>query len=385
MLDRAEYLALIESYAAVFPICAVIGPRQVGKTTLALAYAKRFVQVQYFDMEDPIDFEKMENPERFLPLDKELIIIDEIQKAAHLFTYLRVFVDKSPKIHLLILGSSSPDLQRQAGESLAGRIGYIELTPFSLFETQNLECLWERGGFPKAYLAKTTAQASLWIKNYVASFLERDLASLGFGVDAYLMRKLWMMIAHYHANLVNFSELGRSLNVSDPTIKKYLIILEKTFMIRLLAPWHENITKRQVKQPKIYIRDAGILHYLLGVNADTLLFHPKLGASWEGFALEEIIRFHKLESEACYFWRTQDGAELDLLVIQPGKKIGYEFKCGEQLKITPSMRIALKDLALQKLMVITPKQKEAFFLDEKVEVLSLEQYMACHRADFSSL
>jgi predicted AAA+ superfamily ATPase len=375
MLLRKSYINLIDAYSSIFPICAVIGPRQVGKTTLALEYAKKFTNVVHFDLEDPVDFEKLQNPKQFLPINKELIIIDEIQKSPHLFSYLRVFVDKNPTVFILILGSSSPDLTKQSGESLAGRIGYIELTPFSLTEVNDLSRLWSRGGYPKAYLAQTNNQALLWIKNYIASFLERDLALLGFGVDGYLMRKLWMMVAHYHANLVNYSELGRSLNLSEPTIKKYLSILEKTFMVRLLAPWHENIAKRQVKQPKIYIRDSGILHYLLGVTAESLEYHPKLGASWEGFGLEEVIRCHQAQTEDCYFWRTQDGAELDLLIVLPGKKLGFEFKLSEQTQMTPSMRIALEDLKLDQLTVITSSQSEPYRLNEKVEVISLEHYI----------
>ncbi len=374
MILRKKFTNLVNSYCAIFPIVAIIGPRQVGKTTLALEYSKQFSDTMHFDLEDPVDFEKLKYPHHALPNNKQLIIIDEIQKAPELFPFLRVFVDKNPHVHLLILGSCSPDVRRQSGESLAGRVGYIELTPLSVIETGNMLRVWEKGGYPKAYLAQTEAQSQLWMKNYIASFLERDLSLLGFGVDSYLMRKLWMMIAHYHANLVNYSELGRSLNFSNPTIKKYLSILEKTFMIRLLEPWHENISKRQVKQPKVYIRDSGVLHYFLGVGSQTMHDHPKIGASWEGFALEEVIRIHRAESSDCYFWRTQDGAELDLLIVLPGKRLGFEFKFSEQVQITRSMKIALADLGLDKITLVTPYQKEPYWMGEQVEVLSLEQY-----------
>jgi predicted AAA+ superfamily ATPase len=375
MIIRKQILLQISEFASVFPVCAIIGPRQAGKTTLALEYARTFSSVLRFDLEDPTDYQRFQDPKMALQETADLIIIDEIQRIPALFPYLRVFVDQNPQAHLLILGSSSPDLLRQCGESLAGRIGYIELTPFSLEDTKNWRKLWQRGGFPKSYLAVSDSISTLWLKQYIASFLERDLALMGFGIDSFVMRTLWAMIAHYHANLVNYADLGRSLNVTDPTIKKYLLILESTFMIRLLRPWHANISKRQVKQPKVYIRDSGILHFLLGISFDPQTLHPKIGASWEGFALEEVIRAHKADRDSCYFWRTQDGSELDLLIMQPGKKMGFEFKYGEAVSLSRSLRIAQEDLQLDSLTIICASQKKSWFIAPSIEIISLEQYI----------
>lgn len=341
----------------MFPICGIVGPRQCGKTTLALEYAKQFSHYHHFDCEDPLDAHRLQNPALTLEGLTGLIIIDEIQRLPDLFPYLRVHVDRHPMCKIVILGSSSPDLLRQSSESLAGRIGYIELTPFYIDEVGFSFRLWQRGGFPRSYLASSDRSSQLWLRQYIATFLERDIRAMGFKTSPEDMRKLWTMAAHYHGNLVNYSELGRSLNVSDVTIRKHLGILEQFFMLRLLKPWHENISKRQVKNPKVFVRDSGILHALLGIYPDSLKIHPKVGASWEGFALEEVIRHYKFDKEECYFWRTHDGAELDLLVCQGGKKIGFEFKYGDLVKITPSMRFAINDLKLETLTVITPGEK----------------------------
>lgn len=371
MIVREHFLKQLCEYAAIFPICGIVGPRQCGKTTLALEYAKMFPRYYHLDCEDPEDAHLLHDPKLALEPLKGLVIIDEIQRMPALFPYLRVYVDRHPDCKILVLGSSSPDLLRQSSESLAGRIGYIELTPFHSEEVGLSSRLWQRGGFPKAYLASSDRVASIWLRQYISTFLEKDIAAMGFKISPEDMRKLWVMAAHYHANLVNYSEIGRSLNVSDMTIRKYLSIFEQSFMIRLLKPWHENISKRQVKNPKIFIRDSGILHSLLGVSFESLSLHPKVGASWEGFALEEIIRQNQFEKEECYFWRTHDGAELDLLVCREGKKVGFEFKYGDVIKISPSMRIALTDLNLESLTIITPGEK-IYRLDEKIDVKGLK-------------
>ncbi len=371
MITRNCFFKKISDYGEIFSICAIIGPRQCGKTTLALEYAKKFDTCHRFDLEDPQDFYRLQNPKLVLKDLKGLIIIDEIQRMPDLFPYLRVHVDLYPNSRILILGSASPDLVRQSAESLAGRIGYIELTPFYSKEVGFSDTLWIRGGFPKSYLAASDKASRIWLSQYIRTFLERDLNTIGFNIIPEEMRKLWIMIAHYHGNLVNYSELGRSLNLSDMTIRKYLHILESTFMIRLLRPWHENISKRQIKNPKIYIRDSGIFHSLLGIKPPDLIAHPKIGASWEGFALEEITRLYQLEKEDCYFWRTHDGAELDLLIYKEGKKIGFEFKYGHVVKVTPSMRIALDDLKCDKITVITPGA-DAYALHEKIYVQGIE-------------
>lgn len=371
MILRKHFLKQLYEYADIFPICGIIGPRQCGKTTLALEYAKTFPDYHHFDCEDPEDAYLLHDPKLALEQLKGLIIIDEIQRMPALFPYLRVYVDKNPECKILVLGSSSPDLLRQSSESLAGRIGYIELTPFYSEEVGFSNMLWQRGGFPKAYLANSDRAAYIWLRQYISTFLEKDIAAMGFKISPEDMRKLWVMAAHYHANLANYSEIGRSLNVSDMTIRKYLGILEQSFMVRLLKPWHENISKRQVKNPKIFIRDSGILHSLLSMPFDGLSLHPKVGASWEGFALEAIIRQNQFEKEECYFWRTHDGAELDLLIYRGGKKVGFEFKYGDVIKISSSMRIALSDLNLDNLTIITPGEK-SYRLDEKINVRGLK-------------
>ena len=374
MILREQFYQKICEYGDIFPICGLVGPRQCGKTTLALEYAQKFQTFHHFDLENPQDFYRLQDPQMALQNLQGLIIIDEIQRLPSLFPYLRFHVDQNPKSRILILGSSSPDLLRQSSESLAGRIGYIELTPFSSDEVGFSEKLWKRGGFPKSYLASSDKTSKIWLSQYITTFLERDMRAMGFHAQPEFMRKLWNMTAHYHANLVNYSELGRSLNLSDMTIRKYLHTLESTYMIRLLKPWHENISKRQVKNPKIYMRDSGIFHTLLGVGTEDLTNHPKVGASWEGFALEEIVRFNQLDQEDCYFWRTHDGAELDLLVLKNGKKMGFEFKYSNMVKITPSMRIACDDLKLDRLTVVVPEGK-TYDLSEKIQVTSLQNLL----------
>lgn len=371
MILRDNFFKALCEFENIFPICGIIGPRQCGKTTLALEYAKKIGNFQHFDLEDFQDLYRLENPKLAFNNSADLIIIDEIQRAPSLFSYLRVFADSNPKSKILILGSSSPNLLRQSSESLAGRIGYIELTPFYSREVGYSEKLWQRGGFPRSYLAKSDNASKIWLRQYINSFLERDLMAMGFNISPENMRKLWFMVAHYHANIINFSELGRSLNLSDMTIRKYLSILESSLMVRLLKPWHENISKRQIKNPKIYIRDSGILHSLLGVGFEELFLHPKSGASWEGFALEEVIRINAFEKEECYFWRTHDGAELDLLVFKNGRKVGFEFKYSDTVKVTSSMHIAIKDLNLDRLTVINPGNK-AYQLSDKIYLKGLQ-------------
>ena len=375
MILREQYLKQLNEFGKIFPICGIVGPRQCGKTTLALQYAEQFEICHHFDLEDPQDFSRFQDPKLILENLNGLIIIDEVQRMPSLFPYLRFHADRYPETRILILGSASPDLLRQSSESLAGRIGYIELSPFHMAEIGFSNQLWNRGGFPKAYLSDSDHIAKIWLKQYIATFLERDLTIMGFNVDSSFMRKLWIMVAHYHGNLINYSELGRSLNLSDMTIRKYLNIFEATFMMRLLKPWYENIAKRQVKNPKIYLRDSGIFHNLLGIHYDDLALHPKVGASFEGFALEQIIKFYQFEKEECYFWRTHDGAELDLLVYKNGQKIGFEFKYSEKITVSKSMRIALNDLQLERLTIITPGDKE-YILDKNIYVKGLKTFVA---------
>ncbi|HSX04238.1 MAG TPA: ATP-binding protein [Rhabdochlamydiaceae bacterium] len=379
MVQRRKYLKTIEMHFQVHPACAILGPRQVGKTTLA----KMFLEEQdspeafhFFDLENPIDLARFENPMLTLSkLSNKLIVIDEIQRAPELFPVLRVLIDdKEKKQKFLILGSASRDLIRQSSESLAGRIGYMELMPFSLDEVDHdSEILWLRGGFPRSYLAKTDEDSFLWRQSYIATFLERDIPNLGFQIPPQQMRRFWLMLVHYHGQIFNASELGKSLGISDHMVRKYLDILAGTFMVRILLPWYENLEKRQIKSPKIYFRDSGILHALIGIhNQAEMDIYPKMGSFWEGFALEEIIRQTGASSEECYFWGTQSNAELDLLILKNGKRIGYEFKYSDAPKITPSMRIACQDLKLDHLYVVYPG-KETFSLSEKITARGLQQ------------
>lgn len=380
-MDRPYYLDQINFQFRIHSVCGLLGARQVGKTTLSKQYAKMYEKIHLFDLEDPFDLARLENP--LLALRNlnasnpsksgsvpNLIVIDEIQRRPDLFPVLRVLVDESPH-RLLILGSASRDLLQQSSETLAGRIGYIELPPFSVDEVPDQKLLWVRGGFPQSYLAEFALESYAWRQSYITTFLERDIPMLGFNIPPLHIRRFWMMLAHYNGQILNSSEIGKSLTISNHTVRNYIEILSGTFMVRILQPWFENISKRQVKSPKVYIRDSGLLHALLGIqDYDHLLVFPKLGASWEGFALEEIIKRYHATPEECYFWATQSGAELDLLIVKDGKRIGFEFKHTDYPKITPSMRIALETLHLDHLYVITPHEK-SFAMDEKITAQGL--------------
>lgn len=357
-MKRTRYLKAIDAHFRVHSICAILGPRQVGKTTLARQYVtERFPgKAHFFDLEDPLDLQRLENPMLALSdISQPLIVIDEIQRRPELFPVLRVLVDREKNKKFLILGSASRDLIQQSSETLAGRIGYVELTPFSLFEVKDGAQLWLRGGFPRSYLADNEADSFLWRQSYITTFLERDVPNLGFTIPAQQLQRFWLMLAHYHGQIFNASELARSLAVSDHIVRRYLDVLAGTFMVRILFPWFENLKKRQVKSPKIYFRDSGILHALTGIRDNMQLQHyPKLGAFWEGFMLEEVIRACAASQQECYFWATQADAELDLLIIKDNKRIGFEFKYADAPKLTKSMYIALKDLQLDHLAVIYP-------------------------------
>jgi len=375
-MQRPQYLKDIERNFRVHPACAILGPRQVGKTTLARMFIENHPKdrVHVFDLENPLDLARLENP--MLALSKLtdcLIVIDEIQRLPDLFPVLRVLIDGAKKRRFLILGSASRELIRQSSETLAGRIGYLELMPFNLEEVDNTQRLFLRGGFPRAYLAHNEEESSLWRKAYISTFLERDIPNLGFQIPAPQMRRFWLMLAHYHGQVLNISELSKSMGISDHMVRKYLDILAGTFMIRILPPWHENLSKRQVKLPKIFFRDSGILHTLLGIQYEAELdVNPKLGALWEGFAIEEIIRQLHAEPETCYFWGTPSGPELDLFVLRDGKRFGFECKYTDRPSITRSMKIALEDLKLDHLIVISPGN-HSFPLDDRITAQGLEQ------------
>ena len=378
-MDRPHIIAKISQAFSIHPAVALLGPRQCGKTTISRQFGeiiKSQKNIHYFDLEDPDDLDVMQHPKAVLQDLEGLIIIDEIQRLPELFPLLRVLIDrKHKKQQFLILGSASRDLIKQSSESLAGRIEYLELTPFDYRETEHLDDLWVRGGFPVSFLAQSIKESYQWRKQYIRTFLERDIPQLGINIPAQNLRRFWMMLAQNHGNVMNYSEIGRSLALSHNTIRHYTDLLSGTFMIRQLQPWFENISKRQVKSPKVYFRDSGILHSLLAIeNKTQLTRHIKCGASWEGFAIEEIIRHHAFPQEECYFWGTHQNAEIDLLSMTASKRIGFEIKFTDKPSPTKSVHIALEDLKLDKVIIIYPGKKHYHYSD-KIEICGLEYYL----------
>lgn len=377
-MDRFDLIQKIIAGFKTASVVALLGPRQCGKTTIARQYAELINNSPnlYFDLEDPLDLIRLQDP--MLTLDEIIgtVIIDEIQKIPDLFSCLRVLVDKPPKNRrYLILGSASRELIKQSSETLAGRIHYIEMTPFSWQETHDLSKLWQRGGFPLSFLAENDKYSMQWRKDYIKTFLEQDIPNLGINIPAQNLRRFWMMLAHYHGQIFNASELGNSLDLTGTTVKKYLDILAGTFMIRILQPWHANIAKRQVKTPKVFLRDSGIYHTLLNINGyEELIINPKLGASWEGFVLEEVIRKLQVDANECYFWATHNQAELDLLITNGQKRVGFEIKHTKTPKLTRSMQIALSDLQLQEIIVIYAGDK-TFKLHSQITCMPLEIFL----------
>ncbi len=375
-MERTRYIKLIKNAFDIFPIVAVLGPRQSGKTTLANRYfgTRAAAEPNYFDLENPEDLARLSNPKLALEKLVGIVVIDEIQRAPDLFNILRVLVDRPDnKAQFLVLGSASRDLIRQSSESLAGRIQYIEVSPFALNEVEgsSLDSLWLRGGFPISFLAKKDQDSFIWLEAYIRTYLERDIPQLGIQIPAQQLRRFWMMLTHNHGQILNISELSRSFAISDTTVRRYLEVLAGTFMVRLLPPWHENINKRQVKRPKVLIRDSGILHRLLGISSmQELQVSPKIGASWEGFAIEEIIKGLEATSEMAYFWSVHQQAELDLLIIKDGKRLGFEVKYQDAPRITQSMQAAKDILKLDSLTVVYPGEKD-YELAENISVRSL--------------
>jgi predicted AAA+ superfamily ATPase len=371
MLPRPDLIRQIKTALGRSRIAALVGPRQCGKTTLARVIVPPD-SLNYFDLEDPVSLTRLEQPLTALQNLKGVVVIDEIQRRSDLFPVLRVLADRDPlPARFLILGSASPTLLRQSSESLAGRLEIVTMSGFNLSEAggEAKTKHWLRGGFPRSFLAESDEDSVSWRKNFIRTFLERDLPQLGVNVPAYTMQRFWTMLAHYHGQIWNAAELARSLGVSQPTVRRYLDVLSGVFMIRQLQPWYANLKKRQVKSPKIYFRDSGLLHYLLGIYTERdLLTHPKLGASWEGYALEETLK--TLKPDEAYFWATHSGAELDLLLLKNGRKTGVEIKWMDAPRLTASMRIALDDLQLDHLAVIYPGE-QSYPLSERVTVVPL--------------
>ncbi len=371
MLPRNRFEELLNNSLRVNPVTALLGPRQCGKTTLARAVAAYEPGV-FFDLEDPADLSRLSAPKLALENLEGLVVIDEIQRKPELFEILRVLVDRPGcKSKFLVLGSASPYLVKGVSESLAGRIGFVDLSGFHLGEAgeSGFLPLWIRGGFPRSFLAESDKTSGDWRKNFVRTFLERDIPALGISIPPETLRRFWTMTAHYHGQVWNAAEFARSLGCAEATARRYLDILSGSYMVRQLQPWHENLKKRQVKSPKIYIRDSGILHSLLGlVTHYEILGHPKLGSSWEGFAVEQIIAAS--ESRDIYFWATHSGAEVDLLLLKGGLRIGFEVKYTDAPRTTKSMRIALSDLDLDALHVVYPGP-DSFPLTEKISALAI--------------
>ncbi len=371
MIERPGVLDEIRRALKRSQVVALVGPRQSGKTTLA----RRLVPAEslnYFDLEDPASLARLDEPMTALAGLRGVVVIDEVQRRPDLFPVLRVLADRTPlPARYLVLGSASPALLRQSSESLAGRLETIILSGFNLVEVgvgaQTRH--WIRGGFPRAFLARSLAECHAWRKQVIQTFLERDLPQLGVTIPAPALLRFWTMLAHTHGQVWNAAEPARSLGVGESTVRRYLDLLTGLFLVRQLPPWHENLGKRQVKAPKIYFRDSGMLHQLLGIRSEReLLAHPKCGASWEGYALEETLK--AVQPDEAYFWATYQGAELDLFLFKRGRRLGVEFKRVDAPRLTPSMRIAMKDLRLEGLVVLHPGTA-SYPLGDRVRVMPL--------------
>jgi uncharacterized protein len=385
VIDRRLELVTVTKLLRRHPVVGIVGARQVGKTTLARRVAKEWsAGAKFFDLEHSGDLARLHDPILALGELDGLVVIDEIQRMPGLFPALRVLADRprSPA-RFLVLGSASPDLLRQGSETLAGRIHYHELGGFSLDEVGAAHGtrLWLRGGLPRAYLSRSDRQSHEWRLDFVQTFLERDMPQLGFVVNAVTMRRFWTMLAHWHGNVWNASEFGRTFGVADTTVRGYLDRLTSALVVRQLAPWHENLSKRQVKAPKVYVADSGLLHALLNLpTLPDLEAHPKAGASWEGFAVEQILRKIGALPHECFFWATHAGTELDLLVVRGRKRLGFEIKRTSSPRVTPSMRHALQDLRLTGLCVVHAGN-ESFPLARQIRAIAF----SCLLTDLPSL
>jgi uncharacterized protein len=375
MIERRADLMLVQSALRRSRVVALLGPRQCGKTTLA----RQFVSpesLNYFDLEDPGSVARLSQPDLALRPLKKLVVIDEVQRRPDLFPLLRVLADRRPlPARFLILGSASEDLLQQSSETLAGR---LETAPLEGFRLSDLGAAaqgrhWLRGGFPLAYTPRRESDSVSWRRQFLQTFLERDIPQLGIQIPAIALRRFWNMVAHYHGQIWNAAELARALAVNESTVRRYLDLMTGVFMLRQLPPWFENLGKRQVKSPKVYVRDSGLLHSLLGItNRRDLEYHPKVGASWEGYAIEEVLKAFR--PDEAYYWATYNGAELDLLLFKNGRRIGVECKRADAPELTPSMQTALKDLRLDRLYVLYPGDR-TYSLGKKVEVMPLGKFV----------
>ena len=370
MIERIGLLTRIKRALKRSRVVVLIGPRQCGKTTIA----RNIVDVDstnYFDLEDPVSLARLDEPMTALRDLEGIVVIDEVQRRPNLFPLLRVLSDREPlPCRFLVLGSASPDLLKQSSESLAGRMEIIEMAGFTIEEAgfDKIRRHWLLGGFPRSYIARSIADSISWRKNFIQTILERDLPQLGFKLPATTLLRFWTMLAHYHGQIWNASELSQSVGVNSKSVRYYVDVLSDIFMMRQLQPWHANVKKRQVKAPKMYVRDSGILHQLLGVQSEKdLLVNPKCGASWEGYVIEETIAMAR--PDEFYFWATHNGAEIDLIIIKNGTLWGVECKRSDVPRITPSMQIALQDLGLKKIFIIYPGDR-SFPLSDKIDAVA---------------
>ena len=372
MIQRPALFKKLKSALRRSRVVALIGPRQCGKTTLARQFADS-ASLNYFDLEDPASLTRLDEPMTALRDLRGVVVIDEIQRRSDLFPVLRVLTDRVPlPARFLVLGSASPDLLRQSSETLAGRIEVIAMSGFRLEEVgvSSMTRHLIRGGFPLSFLARSEQDSIAWRRNFIQTFLERDLLQLGIRVPATTMLRFWTMLAHSHGQIWNASEIARSLAISESSARRYVDLLTDLLMVRQLQPWFENLKKRQVKSPKLYVRDSGLLHQLLGIRSEKeLLNHPKHGASWEGYVVEEVIR--SVEPDEIYFWATHNGAEVDLVFLKDGRKYGVECKRMDAPRLTPSMRAAIDELKLDRLAVVYPGPMR-YQLAQRISVVPVE-------------
>ncbi len=382
MITRKQHLARVSLLLDEFPVVALLGARQVGKTTLAhqLAAAHQG-PVAWFDLEDPVDLARLEDPGLELRPLRGLVVLDEVHRLPDIFQLLRVLADRpGPPARFLVLGSASPELLRQTSESLAGRVAFDELDGFGLTEVDDPERLWLRGGFPRSYLARSGAASRRWRDSFIHTLLARDLPDLGSTIPSTTLRRFWTMLAHWHGQLWNGAEFGRAFGVSHTTVRRYLDLLTSVFVVRQLQPWFENISKRQVRSPKVYIADSGVLHALLGLTDRTdVMSHPKVGASWEGFVIHQIVQLLRAAPEQCFHWSTHTGAELDLLVLDGSRRHGFEVKRSEAPRLTRSMRSAVETLRLDHLDVVHAGT-ERYRLASRVRALPAAELVGALRA-----
>ena len=373
MVDRNEDRRIVRAALRRSRVVALLGPRQCGKTTLARAFVAAG-SLNYFDLEDPASLARLADPALALRPLKGLVVIDEIQRRPELFPLLRVLADRRPlPARFLLLGSAAPELLRQSSETLAGRIETVALEGFRLADlgAAAQPRHWLRGGFPLAFTARSAADSLAWRRQFLSTLVERDLPQLGVQIPAMALRRFWNMVAHYHGQIWNAAELARALAVNESTVRRYLDLMTGVFMVRQLPPWFENLGKRQVKAPKVYVRDSGLLHALLGIGSQhDLEHHPKVGASWEGYAVEEVLK--GLRPDEAYYWATHGGAEIDLVLFRDGRRIGVECKRSDAPVLTASMRIALADLKLDELRVVYPGERR-YRLAPRIEAIPLAE------------